>query len=60
MRKWALLSWEKLIKIKNMGGLGLRDPYVLNQVMGAKLWWQWIQVGTNIWKLIWEKKYQIP
>ena len=36
--KWALLSWDKLTKIKRTGGLGLRDPYLINQVMGANLW----------------------
>jgi hypothetical protein len=34
--KWALVSWEKLCQPKLNGGLGLRDPGVLNEVMGAK------------------------
>ena len=41
-RKWPLVSWQTLIKSKSAGGIGLRDPLLLNQVMGAKLWWRWI------------------
>ena len=55
-----LLSWEKLTKLKTVGGQGLRYPYVLNQVMGAKLWWRWLQGGHDLWKFIWERKYQMP
>lgn len=38
IKKWALLSWTWLSKHVKEGGLGLRDPYILNQVMGEKLW----------------------
>jgi len=41
-RKWALVSWKNLTKRKEEGGLGLRDPEMLNKVMGAKLWWRWM------------------
>lgn len=46
-KKWALLSWKWLSKTLTEGGLGLRDPYILNQVMGEKLWWRWIQGGED-------------
>jgi len=39
-KKWALISWKGLTKNKEEGGLGLRDPYTLNQVLGVKLWWR--------------------
>lgn len=51
-KKWALLSWCWLSKPLKAGGLGLRDPYTLNQVMGAKLWRRSVQGGTNLWKEI--------
>lgn len=38
-KKWALCSWNSLTKPKEKGGLGLRDPTTLNQVLAAKLWW---------------------
>lgn len=57
--KWALLSWTWLSKSVTEGGLGLRDPHILNQVMGEKLWWRWIQGGDDLWKFLWEKKYEI-
>jgi len=51
-RKWALLSRERLnIPIKD-GGLGLLDPYILKQVMVAKLWWRWTLGGQDLWKKI--------
>ena len=54
------MSWEKLIKSKSSRGLGLRDPFMLNQVMGAKHWWRWIQGGQDLWKKIWERNYEMP
>ena len=60
VRKWALISWQGLVKRKMEGGLGLRDPYILIQVMGAKLWWRWIGGGRDLWKKIWTRKYNIP
>eukprot|EP00253_Pinus_taeda_P025221 PITA_25221 len=59
-RKWALVSWANLIQRKEEGGLGVRDPETLNKVLGAKLWWRWLQGGTNVWKKIWEYKYNMP
>eukprot|EP00253_Pinus_taeda_P017254 PITA_17254 len=41
-KKWALASWSQLTKRKEKGGLGLRDPEILNRVLGAKLWWRWL------------------
>eukprot|EP00253_Pinus_taeda_P031482 PITA_31482 len=55
-KKWALVSWKEVVKRKMEGGLGLRDPYLLNQAMGAKLWWQWMKRGNDLWKKIWSKK----
>lgn len=58
-RKWALLSWKWLSNSVTEWGLGLRDPYILKQVMGAKLWWRSIQGGEDLWKMLWEKKYEM-
>jgi len=59
-RKWALVSWKRLMKRKEEGGLGLRDPKVLNKVLGAKLWWRWMRGGNDLWKRIWTQKYNMP
>jgi hypothetical protein len=42
---------------KSQGGLGLRDPGKLNQVMGAKIWWRWLKAPTAAWAKIWRHKY---
>lgn len=36
-KKWALSSWNNLTKTKEEGGLGLRDPFILNQVLAVKI-----------------------
>ena len=28
--------------------------------MGAKLWWRWLQGGQDLWKTLWETKYEMP
>ena len=38
LKKWSLVAWSNLIKPKMEGGVGLIDPFILNQ---AKLWWIW-------------------
>jgi hypothetical protein len=52
-----MVSWEKVCKTKSIGGLGLRDPGKLNNIMGAKLWWHWLKYPTKLWAKIWKKKY---
>jgi hypothetical protein len=47
-KKWALVGWDKLCKPKKFRGLGIRDPRKLNQVMGAKMWWKWLQHPKDI------------
>lgn len=59
-KKWALLSWSWLGRFIKGGGLGLHVPYILNQVVGAKLWWRRIQGGVDLWKTLWERKSDMP
>jgi hypothetical protein len=56
-KKWALVNWDKLCLPKSQGGLGLRDPGKLNQVMGAKIWWRWLKDPTAAWTQLWKQKY---
>jgi len=41
--KWTLVSWDNICKPKLKGNLRLRDPYTLNEIMGAKIWWRWLK-----------------
>eukprot|EP00253_Pinus_taeda_P009011 PITA_09011 len=59
-KKWALASWSQLTERKENGGLGLRDPEILNKVLGVKLWWRWLRGGNDLWKTIWKEKYNMP
>jgi hypothetical protein len=56
-KKWALVGWDKICMPKSQGGLGLRDPGKLNQVMGAKIWWRWLKAPATAWASIWRHKY---
>jgi hypothetical protein len=42
-----------------LGGLGLRDPCILNDVMGAKIWWRWLTHPSDLWARLWRKKYTL-
>jgi hypothetical protein len=48
-KKWALGNSDKICTPKSQGGLGLRDPGKLNQVVGAKIWWRWLKTPTAAW-----------
>jgi hypothetical protein len=48
-KKWALVTWNTICKPKDKGGLGLRDPEILNQTLGAKNWWRWLQQNEELW-----------
>ena len=59
-KKWALVSWNHLTKPHMEGGLGLKDPYILKQLMGENFLWIWIEGGNDLWKMMWERKHNIP
>ena len=41
-KKWILVAWDRVCKPKSHGGLGLHDPGIINRVLGAKIWWRWL------------------
>jgi hypothetical protein len=55
--KIALVSWENICKPKDQGGLGIRDPSIMNSVLSAKIWWRWLKNPTDLWAKLWRKKY---
>jgi exonuclease III len=56
-KKMALVSWDKLCRPKEHGGLGLRDPGIMNKVLSAKIWWRWLKIPKDLWARLWRKKY---
>ena len=42
---------------KTKGGLGIRDPGMMNLAMGFKLLWIFIEGGKEWWKEVIRKKY---
>ena len=55
--KWALVDWETIYHPKRAGGLGLRDLEITNQVLNAKIWWQWVTHKREPWANLWQQKY---
>jgi hypothetical protein len=53
----TLVSWQKFYKVKKAGGLDLRDPALLNKVLGAKIRWRWLKIPQDLWAHLWRKKY---
>jgi hypothetical protein len=51
----TLVSWQKVCKPKKAGGLGLRDPTLLNKVLSAKIWWRWLKIPQDLWAPLEEK-----
>jgi hypothetical protein len=58
-KKWALVAWEKVCKLKRKGGLGLHDPQATNEAYGVKLWWRWVKETTTPWVNLWKAKYSL-
>ena len=56
-RKWALVNWKTVCLPKQEGGLGLRDPEDSSRVLGAKMWWRWVNYKSEPWAILWHKKY---
>ena len=52
-----MVDWKTICKLKEVGGLGLRDPLDINKVVGAKIWWKWITHEEEPWAKLWNKKY---
>lgn len=57
-RKCHLVSWEKLCKPKENGGLGFRSMRILNQAYMMKLAWQLVTERDKLWVQVMRAKYQ--
>ena len=55
--KFSLVSWEDVCKPKVQGSLGLRDPEIMSKILGAKIWWRWVNISSEPLAILWRKKY---
>ena len=51
------MSWEDVCKPKEQGGLRLRDLEVMSEILGAKVWWCWVNHLVEPWEKLWSIKY---
>lgn len=56
-QKIALIAWDKIIKPKSMGGLGIKDFKLQNKALGAKLVWKFIKDPKATWIRMMATKY---
>jgi len=56
-KKFHLVNWQQVIYPKDRGGLGIREPGVMNITMGAKFLWIIIIGKSTWWKSALFKKY---
>eukprot|EP00253_Pinus_taeda_P030148 PITA_30148 len=50
------LAYNQILNVFPME-TGLDDEDILSKVLGAKLWWQWVQEPKAHWARIWKEKY---
>jgi hypothetical protein len=55
-KKIALVSWDKICQPKEQGGLGLRDPSLMNKILSAKIWWRWLKNPKDLWARLMEEE----
>jgi hypothetical protein len=56
-KKYHLINWKTVRVPKDRGGLGIKDPALMNLAMGAKLLLRMIKHRIEWWKKILWKKY---
>jgi hypothetical protein len=49
-KNFHLVNWNQVTSDKNHGGLGIREPDLMNTTMGAKLLWRLITGKLTWWK----------
>jgi hypothetical protein len=54
-----LVSWSVVRAPKDRGGLGIRDPALLNLAMGGKMVWRLIIGKVDWWKKVFGKNISI-
>ena len=52
-----LISWDRICKPRDIGGLGIRKTEVFNKALQMKLLWKIIADPENIWVSIIQQKY---
>lgn len=57
-KKMHLISWEKITKPKNRGGLGIQSAKGRNLTMAAKLCWRMETARNARWAKVLKKKYR--
>jgi hypothetical protein len=56
-KKFHLVNWNQVTSSKSHGGLGIREPELMNIAMGARLLWRLVTGNMAWWKQALWKKY---
>ncbi|XP_058765470.1 uncharacterized mitochondrial protein AtMg00310-like [Vicia villosa] len=59
-RKWVVwISWKTINKLKEDGGLGIKDILTFNKALLTNWLWRFVSEENTIWKAILEERYGI-
>lgn len=58
-KKMGFTFMDLVKQICHRGGNRTKRPLHIKPSHGGELWWRWVQGGDDLWKLLWEKKYEI-
>jgi hypothetical protein len=58
-KKNHLVNWHIVTAPKDHGGLGVKDPKLVNIALGSKLLWRLIKGNKEWWKSAIIKKYRL-
>jgi hypothetical protein len=56
-KRFHPVNWKIVYASKTHGGLGIRDPIIMNKFLGAKILWRLITGKKELWKFVLNKKY---
>jgi hypothetical protein len=49
------VAWKNICKQKDKGGIGIKEPQVIDQALTTKIWWKWVKNPTIMWEKLWKK-----
>lgn len=58
-KKQHLISWQKICKPKEDGGLGIRSSEKMNKALIAKVGWRLLHDDTSLWARVVRHKYKV-
>ena len=56
-KKLRLVNWKIVTALVEQGGIGIKEPALINRAMGATILWRLLFGEDGWWKIVLRKKY---